>query len=214
MRSSSFSFFVSSPPCVILSEEKACPEPCRREPRIFLNAKARQRKYRHRRTPRDRSLSTSRRTCAQRSLRSGGTRVSFRERGMVEDASHLESAGTSMRCRNCSAENPEGAKFCIQCASPFRRLCQKCGFENPLEARFCAECASPLSADHAAQPSRTPTSPTSSSIRPDGGNREEQSLEGERKTVTALFADIKGSTQLEQDLDPGEARALGDPALK
>ncbi len=39
-------------------------------------------------------------------------------------------------------------------------------------------------------------------------------LEGERKTVTALFADIKGSTELEQDLDPEEARAIIDPALK
>jgi class 3 adenylate cyclase len=39
-------------------------------------------------------------------------------------------------------------------------------------------------------------------------------LEGERKTVTALFADIKGSTELEQDLDPEEARAIVDPALK
>ena len=39
-------------------------------------------------------------------------------------------------------------------------------------------------------------------------------LEGERKTVTALFADIKGSTELEQNLDPEEARAIIDPALK
>jgi predicted ATPase/class 3 adenylate cyclase len=38
--------------------------------------------------------------------------------------------------------------------------------------------------------------------------------DGERKTVTALFADIKGSTELEQDLDPEEARAIVDPALK
>ncbi|MGA7872835.1 MAG: adenylate/guanylate cyclase domain-containing protein [Candidatus Binatus sp.] len=38
--------------------------------------------------------------------------------------------------------------------------------------------------------------------------------EGERKTVTALFADIKGSTELEQDLDPEEARMIVDPALK
>jgi class 3 adenylate cyclase/tetratricopeptide (TPR) repeat protein len=38
--------------------------------------------------------------------------------------------------------------------------------------------------------------------------------EGERKIVTALFADIKGSTELEQDLDPEEARAIVDPALK
>ena len=39
-------------------------------------------------------------------------------------------------------------------------------------------------------------------------------LEGERKTVTALFADIKGSTELMEDLDPEEARAIIDPALK
>src|SRR5258708_19709726 len=39
-------------------------------------------------------------------------------------------------------------------------------------------------------------------------------MDGERKTVTALFADIKGSTELEQDLDPEEARAIVDPALK
>src|SRR4029077_2166725 len=40
------------------------------------------------------------------------------------------------------------------------------------------------------------------------------SIDGERKTVTALFADIKGSTELEQDLDPEDARAIIDPALK
>jgi class 3 adenylate cyclase/tetratricopeptide (TPR) repeat protein len=39
-------------------------------------------------------------------------------------------------------------------------------------------------------------------------------LEGERKTVTALFADIKGSTELERDLDPEEARAIVDPVLR
>jgi class 3 adenylate cyclase len=39
-------------------------------------------------------------------------------------------------------------------------------------------------------------------------------LEGERKTVTALFADIKGSTELMRHLDPEEARAIVDPALK
>ena len=44
--------------------------------------------------------------------------------------------------------------------------------------------------------------------------RAPENLEGERKTVTALFADIKGSTELEQDLDPEEARAIVDPALK
>ena len=45
-------------------------------------------------------------------------------------------------------------------------------------------------------------------------NSEPPAIDGERKTVTALFADIKGSTELEQDLDPEEARAIIDPALK
>jgi class 3 adenylate cyclase/tetratricopeptide (TPR) repeat protein len=39
-------------------------------------------------------------------------------------------------------------------------------------------------------------------------------LDGERKTVTALFADIKGSMELMEDLDPEEARSIIDPALK
>jgi class 3 adenylate cyclase/tetratricopeptide (TPR) repeat protein len=38
--------------------------------------------------------------------------------------------------------------------------------------------------------------------------------DGERKTITALFADIKGSMELMEDLDPEEARAIIDPALQ
>jgi Adenylate and Guanylate cyclase catalytic domain len=41
-----------------------------------------------------------------------------------------------------------------------------------------------------------------------------ENLEGERKLVTALFADMKGSMELIEDLDPEEARAIVDPALK
>ena len=47
-----------------------------------------------------------------------------------------------------------------------------------------------------------------------GTESQSGNLEGERKTVTALFADIQGSTEMEQDLDPEEARAIVDPALK
>ena len=42
-------------------------------------------------------------------------------------------------------------------------------------------------------------------------NRE--SLEGERKQVTVLFADIKGSTELIADLDPEEADRLFNPVI-
>jgi class 3 adenylate cyclase len=122
--------------------------------------------------------------------------------------------GKAIRCQNCSAENPRGAKFCIQCATPFPRLCQKCGFENPPEARFCAQCATSLIEDQVGQPSNAAAGPASSGIRVATDSSEPQSLDGERKTVTALFADIKGSMELIEDLDPEEARRLVDPALK
>jgi class 3 adenylate cyclase/tetratricopeptide (TPR) repeat protein len=58
------------------------------------------------------------------------------------------------------------------------------------------------------------SSPESAGPRVRLGANDDGPREGERKTVTALFADIKGSTELEQDLDPEEARAIVDPALR
>jgi hypothetical protein len=69
---------------------------------------------------------------------------------------------------------------------------------NSPTAKFCIECAKPLeSAGGKSQGTIAPSSP----VQADAGSTE-ASLEGERKTVTALFADIKGSAQMEQDLDP------------
>jgi class 3 adenylate cyclase/tetratricopeptide (TPR) repeat protein len=115
-----------------------------------------------------------------------------------------------MRCSKCGAENPDRAKFCVECAAPFAQRCASCGAENPPNAKFCLECAKPLGSAGSALPSarESANSPIHVSASADGP------LEGERKTVTALFADIKGSTELEQDLDPEEARAIIDPALK
>ena len=113
-----------------------------------------------------------------------------------------------MRCSKCGAENPDGAKFCIECASPFARRCSSCGKENPPRAKFCLECSKPIDPP-LADIGETLKSSVRVSTVADGAQ-----LEGERKTVTALFADIKGSTELEQDLDPEEARAIVDPALK
>jgi predicted ATPase/class 3 adenylate cyclase len=124
-----------------------------------------------------------------------------------------ELGGMSMRCQSCSAENPETAKFCIQCASPFKRRCERCGFENPPGARFCAECAAPL-AVAVEQSSNASATPASSAIRVTPDYPEPQSIDGERKTVTALFADIKGSMDLIEDIDPEDARAIVDPAIK
>src|SRR6266852_8692140 len=98
-----------------------------------------------------------------------------------------------MRCPGCKTENPEGAKFCIQCASPFKRACQKCGFENPPEARFCAQCAASLEA---------PAPLRAEAESRNGG------LTGERRHLTVLFCDLVGSTALAAQLDPEEWRVI------
>src|SRR5215472_4295416 len=120
-----------------------------------------------------------------------------------------------MLCPNCGTDNPETAKFCIECASPFTRRCPSCGTENPPRAKFCAQCATNLSGR------ASPASPTVPQIQPrqivevnaalTEGKTDGQ-LEGERKTITALFADIKGSMELMEDLGREEARAIVDPA--
>src|ERR1700687_1621434 len=111
---------------------------------------------------------------------------------MIQEGLFSWSTGKSMRCQNCSAENPQGAKFCIQCATPFRRRCQKCGFENPPEARFCAQCAAPL--DEAA-PIRPVTEPR-------------DALTGERRHLTVLFCDLVNSASIAAQLDPEEWREI------
>src|SRR6266851_4810046 len=116
----------------------------------------------------------------------------------------------AMRCSACGFDNRDGAKFCIECGVRFPSRCARCGFENTPTAKFCSECGAPLQSD---------TSSPGSAARQTG--LVEQPLvdaadvpDGERKTVTALFADIKGSTELMEDIDPEEARAVIDPALK
>src|SRR6202163_2404146 len=88
--------------------------------------------------------------------------------------------------------------------------CHKCGAVNPDSKRFCGDCGAALSTAVDAQ-SPSDDSAVSATVLP----VESEALpEGERKTVTALFADIKGSTELMESLDPEEARAIIDPALR
>ena len=114
-----------------------------------------------------------------------------------------------MRCSKCGTESTSGRKFCAECGTPFANRCAKCGAESAPTAKFCEDCGAPLGAPAAASSKKSNDSPIRVADAPAPEN-----LEGERKTVTALFADIKGSTELKQDLDPEEARAIVDPALK
>src|SRR5229473_2357476 len=117
-----------------------------------------------------------------------------------------------MLCNACGFDNPQRMRFCGRCAAPMPQRCPKCGTENPVGFRFCGGCAAPL-AEPAAERTISAIEPAlSAQAIPEQTGFDVS--DGERKTVTALFADIKGSTELMRDLDPEEARAIVDPALK
>jgi class 3 adenylate cyclase/tetratricopeptide (TPR) repeat protein len=88
-------------------------------------------------------------------------------------------------------------------------LCSRCGAQNEPDEDFCGECAAPL-AQTPGGPAKKPNEAPIRIVEAPGT----ENFEGERKTVTALFADIKGSMELIEDLDPEEARTVLDPALK
>src|SRR5437879_1400417 len=120
-----------------------------------------------------------------------------------------------MRCPNCNSDVPASAKFCAECGTRIDGLCASCGAANPAGAKFCMQCGTAFrgaGADSSRPASQAPTAPASASSLAEipSGNI----AEGERKTITALFADIKGSMDLIEDLDPEEARAIVDPALR
>src|SRR5579863_2148794 len=121
-----------------------------------------------------------------------------------------------MRCGQCAADNPDGKRFCGDCgaALPFR--CASCGAENPACKKFCGDCGAAITGDASAPTVIPPWAASGAgAIRVTAERADASALsDGERKTVTALFADIKGSTELMAELDPEEARAIIDPALK
>src|SRR5215469_4247272 len=122
----------------------------------------------------------------------------------------------NMRCSKCGAESFSGKRFCAECGSPLPIRCPKCGAETSANAKFCADCGTALAAIALPGPdSSAIASSTAKEIRITPEHADAlPALDGERKTVTALFADIKGSTELIRELDPEEARAVIDPVLQ
>ena len=120
-----------------------------------------------------------------------------------------------MRCPHCDADAPDGARFCIECGTSLQRRCPQCGADTLPRAKFCAECGTPLTAH---SPASAAVPPSMRRYTP--GYLAEKiltsrsALEGERKQVTVLFADLKGSMELLADRDPEVARALLDPVLE
>src|SRR5262245_20167456 len=118
-----------------------------------------------------------------------------------------------MRCPRCQQENPPQARFCLECAAPFALRCSTCGTQLPTGAKFCFECAQPVGSPAAAPRFATPESYTPKHLA-ERISESKASLEGERKQITVLFADLQGSMELLANRDPEEARRILDPVLE
>ena len=126
-----------------------------------------------------------------------------------------------MSCAACGHENPADNRFCGGCGAALESRCPSCQHANPPDHRFCGACGEPLGGRGAgraaggaaegsagASPShRSPASYTPKHLA-DKILQSKSALEGERKQVTVLFADVKGSMELAEQLDPEEFGAI------
>ena len=117
-----------------------------------------------------------------------------------------------MLCAKCQQENPAGAKFCGECGARLTPACPGCETPHRPDQPFCWECGTRLAPAAAAATATTPRSQIPRHLA-ERILTSKVALEGERKQVTVLFADLKGSTELLADRDPEEARKLLDPVL-
>jgi class 3 adenylate cyclase len=113
-------------------------------------------------------------------------------------------------CPSCGHENPARAKFCPQCGTALALRCARCATELPADARFCLECGTAVGP--AAPSARRTPEPRDYTPRhlADKILQSKSALEGERKQVTVLFVDVKGSMELAEQVDPEEWHAILD----
>ncbi|MHC4536122.1 MAG: adenylate/guanylate cyclase domain-containing protein, partial [Planctomycetota bacterium] len=120
-----------------------------------------------------------------------------------------------MKCPKCQHENPNEAKFCIECATPMEFHCPNCGAITPATGKFCMECACELKLSEEA-PSVNYSEPQSYTPKhlKDKILTNRSSIEGERKLVTVFFADVANYTSMSEKLDPEEVHQIMDGCFK
>ncbi len=104
-----------------------------------------------------------------------------------------------MNCPNCGFESHMGMRFCGRCGASLAINCPLCGFANPQDYLFCGNCGNPLTGE----------SPTTPGVEPGayiipGLVQKEKApaelppgvMEGERRIVTVILADVRRSTDL------------------
>src|SRR5688572_22759853 len=105
-----------------------------------------------------------------------------------------------MKCPLCHAENKAGARFCEDCGARLEIACPACGTYATPGKKFCRDCGATLSSESSGRfgnlDSYTPKHLADKILR------SKAALEGERKQLTVLFADLTGSMELLADRDP------------
>jgi class 3 adenylate cyclase/tetratricopeptide (TPR) repeat protein len=122
-----------------------------------------------------------------------------------------------MKCTKCQFENPEEAKFCIECGAPMDWRCPKCGAQTPTTGKFCMDCGANLSTPSDLLPKDLSFDQKIEKIQkylPKGLTEkilsQRDKIEGERKHVTVMFCDMQGFTALSERLGPEEAYVIMD----
>jgi double zinc ribbon protein len=111
-----------------------------------------------------------------------------------------------MHCGKMWSGNPVGKRFCGDCGAAPANRCGRCGAENPPEKKFCRDCGNALGKAVVGEGGKPSTAEASVRVRIAPERQTSETIKGERKTVTALFADIKGSMELMEDLDHDEIK--------
>ena len=120
-----------------------------------------------------------------------------------------------MKCSKCQTENRESRLFCGACGAQLSVRCPKCGFENLPGEKFCGKCGLDLREqeeippiDYSRPQSYTPRFLAERILTT------RSSIEGERKLVTVLFADVANYTSLSEKLDPEEVHQIMDGCFR
>ena len=117
-----------------------------------------------------------------------------------------------MKCPKCQFENPDDAKFCIECANPMEFHCPNCGIITPATGKFCKECGYDLKRPKEGPSPINYSEPQSYTPKflADKILTTRSSIEGERKLVTVLVADVANYTRMSQKLAIRLATELND----
>ena len=114
-----------------------------------------------------------------------------------------------MNCPGCRIENPSGAKFCRGCGVRLDAICPACQHSNLPGSRFCNECGHQLLSGAPAPSDRAQVGYTPKHLA-EKILKTRSALEGERRQVTVLFADLAGFSALAEQRDPEEIHAVVD----